>query len=97
MAGRQFKGRIVAGRRRAGGIAIGGTAAGEGSKRECRERGRARECERGRESEKERDGDSEGERRRESIDSGSPGFGFQSIPLGPRLTRLAVLPKPSVL
>lgn len=34
----------------------------------------------------------------ESIDSGSPGLGFQSIPLGPRLTRgaFAVLPKPSV-
>lgn len=30
----------------------------------------------------------------ESIDSGSPGLGLQSIPLGPRLTRRgAVLPK----
>lgn len=38
------------------------------------------------------------ERDGESIDSGSPGLGLQSIPLGPRLTRgaFAVLPKPSV-
>lgn len=101
VAGRQFKGRIR-GSEGARWWCIAtwrDTAAREGSRRERWERGRARarDRERGGERARKRESEWESKRWRESIDSGSPGLGFQSIPLGPRLTRLAVLPKPSVL
>jgi len=102
VAGRQFKGRIDAGRPWPGGVWRPGGTWLQGRDREVsveRGEGRARERERVRRGERarKRKRERESKRWRESIDSGSPGLGFQSIPLGPRLTRLAVLPKPSVL